>query len=115
MALEISNPLNILSRIYTEKSIDQKTKVSSSVPNVQLIEIIAMILEEILKESERIQHQNTVFTAKSKPTISLKDYLLRLDKFLYCSQECFILALIYIDRITSLNENLTINNSNIHR
>ncbi|EER15302.1 conserved hypothetical protein [Perkinsus marinus ATCC 50983] len=32
------------------------------------------------------------------PNISVADYLIRLSKFFHCSGECFVIALVYLDR-----------------
>ena len=55
------------------------------------------------------------FTSKYKPNISLRDYLTRLGRCFQCSQECFIFALIYIDRLTENCSHFIVNSLNIHR
>lgn len=81
-----------------------------------LIEIISLILEAILKETDKIQDTYpSGFTGRSVPSISIKDYLLRIAKNSQCSDECFILALIYLDRITERNKEFIIKSVNIHR
>ena len=49
------------------------------------------------------------------PTIELRDYLHRVLKYACCSGECFILALIYIDRLIATNPSFIVNSLNIHR
>eukprot|EP01015_Nassula_variabilis_P010425 TRINITY_DN1835_c0_g1_i8.p1 TRINITY_DN1835_c0_g1~~TRINITY_DN1835_c0_g1_i8.p1 ORF type:complete len:154 (-),score=19.82 TRINITY_DN1835_c0_g1_i8:85-546(-) len=69
--------------------------------NAQIATIIADVLEQIVLESENIQEESSYkqFQAKTVPSISVKDYLVRIAKFSHCSQECLIFALIYIDRL----------------
>jgi len=39
----------------------------------------------------------------------------RIAKYSKCSEECFVLALIYIDRLIRKNENIMLNSLNVHR
>ena len=82
----------------------------------KLSDVIATVLAEILRETDKIHDSyTTAFHAKTVPGISIKDYLQRIVKCSKCSQECLILALIYIDRITEKNKNFLIKSLNIHR
>merc|ERR1719487_223256 len=47
--------------------------------------------------------------------LSICDYLSRISTYFQCSHECFVLALVYIDRIVKLHPEFTICNLNIHR
>jgi hypothetical protein len=40
---------------------------------------------------------------------------LRIAKYAACSGECFVLALVYIDRIIQSNPTFVVNSLNIHR
>lgn len=81
-----------------------------------LIEIISLILEAILKETDQIGETFlSGFTGKSVPGISVRDYLIRISTRSHCSDECLVLALIYIDRITEKIRKFMINSLNIHR
>lgn len=81
-----------------------------------LIEIIALVLGAILRETDQITEQFTSgFNARSVPSISIKDYLFRIAKGSHCSDECFILALIFVDRISERNKKFVIKSVNIHR
>ena len=55
------------------------------------------------------------FHALRPPAISIKDYLQRVAKYAACSGECFVLALVYIDRIIQSNPTFVVNSLNIHR
>ena len=89
---------------------------SELIDTYSLIDKIANVLIEIMKETDKIQDfSTTVFHAKSVPSISIKDYLVRIGKSAHCSDECFILALIYIDRITEKKKKFIIKSLNIHR
>ena len=88
----------------------------SQVEVFQMMDIVASVLNKILQETDQIQdHLQTSFNAKSVPSISIKDYLLRIARCSKCSAECVILALIYLDRLTERNEKFMIKSINIHR
>eukprot|EP00922_Rhytidocystis_sp_ex-Travisia-forbesii_P003873 GHVS01005604.1.p1 GENE.GHVS01005604.1~~GHVS01005604.1.p1 ORF type:complete len:228 (+),score=26.38 GHVS01005604.1:198-881(+) len=59
--------------------------------------------------------QITRFHAIKAPDISIKDYLERISKYFGCSNECFVLSLVYIDRIVKLHDEFSVNLLNIHR
>ncbi len=55
------------------------------------------------------------FHALRPPAIGIRDYLNRIAKYACCSGECFVLALVYIDRLIQSNPNFVVNSLNIHR
>jgi len=55
------------------------------------------------------------FHALRPPPISIQDYLDRIAKYSCCSEECFVLALIYIDRLIQTNPEFLVNSLNVHR
>jgi len=57
----------------------------------------------------------TRFHALQPPQITVKSYLTRIAKYSKCSEECFVLALIYIDRLIRHNGNFLVNSLNVHR
>lgn len=57
----------------------------------------------------------TRFHAIRAPNLSIHDYLRRIAKYFQCSNECFVLCLVYIDRIVKRHPEFTICNLNIHR
>lgn len=60
-------------------------------------------------------HRVTRFHAIRAPQLSIGDYLSRISTYFQCSHECFVLALIYVDRIVKLHPEFTISLLNIHR
>jgi hypothetical protein len=56
----------------------------------------------------------TKFHALRAPSISIYDYVERIFKYAACSSECFVLALIYVDRIIQ-RQGFVINSLNVHR
>merc|ERR1719238_157854 len=57
----------------------------------------------------------THFHCVSAPQLSIHDYLMRISKYFQCSHECFVLCLVYIDRIVKREPKFTICDLNIHR
>eukprot|EP00041_Stephanoeca_diplocostata_P016896 m.335059 g.335059 ORF g.335059 m.335059 type:complete len:391 (-) comp20521_c0_seq1:228-1400(-) len=47
--------------------------------------------------------------------ISIRDYLLHIAKAGLCSKECFIIALVYAERLLEKQENFTLSRKNVHR
>ena len=81
-----------------------------------LIECISIVLKQILQQMSRKRIKHTsVFSAKNIPSISILNYLKRINSYAKCSQECFILGLIYIDRVTKLNKSVSLNEYSLHR
>ena len=56
----------------------------------------------------------SIFSAKKRPTISIKAYLDRIIKYSKIEESTLIIILIYIDRLCENNE-LKLNEYNIHR
>ena len=57
----------------------------------------------------------TVFHAVRVPSVSIHDYLFRISRYFLCSPECFVMSLIYIDRIMKKQQGFVISKLNIHR
>lgn len=57
----------------------------------------------------------TRFHAVRASHLSVHDYLMRIATYFQCSHECFVLSLVYIDRIVKLHPEFTISTLNIHR
>jgi len=49
------------------------------------------------------------------PSISLHDYLCRMQKLFQCSNECFVLSMVYIDRILTRNPGFRVSLLNAHK
>lgn len=56
----------------------------------------------------------TKFHALRPPSIGIRDYLERINKYANCSPECLVLMLIYIDRLIQKNS-LVLSSLNVHR
>eukprot|EP00914_Ancora_sagittata_P007210 GHVO01014268.1.p1 GENE.GHVO01014268.1~~GHVO01014268.1.p1 ORF type:complete len:500 (-),score=40.78 GHVO01014268.1:198-1697(-) len=88
--------------------------------DVFFVRALAKVYEQLVKVSRaapgrEADSRPTRFHAIKAPDISIRDYLERIHKYFACSNECFVLSLIYIDRIIKLHDRFTICLLNIHR
>jgi hypothetical protein len=64
----------------------------------------AIRVTDINKEYD-LENNYSSFTSKKTQSITIKDYFKRLFNFANCSEECFTIALIYINRIEEKTTN----------
>lgn len=57
----------------------------------------------------------TSFHGIHVPSMGIRDYILRVRKYLRCSTECFVLAMIYIDRLIKRHPYVTVDRLSCHR
>jgi len=78
--------------------------------------VISYFLTMLVAENDKkpLQRQLGAFNAQNLPEVSIADYLARIVKYTPCSAECYVLALIFIDRIAQ-NQHIRINSHNVHR
>jgi len=84
----------------------------------QIVPVLSCVLSQIVMRNDKLAlnpSQVTIFHALQRPTIGVAKYLERILKYAYCSNECFILALIYIDRLIQRNPQFVITSLNVHR
>lgn len=55
------------------------------------------------------------FHSVRAPPISVPDYIKRIRKYFACSDECFVIALVYLDRITKTSPAVTVSELTVHR
>jgi len=83
-----------------------------------LVPVLSYILSNMVERNDKIaldDTKRTVFHAQKSPLISLHRYLERVLSFSPCSNSCFIIALIYIDRIIQNNPKFVLNSLSVHR
>lgn len=78
-------------------------------------DVIIVILENYLQIKTDPNHKRSVFHVTNPPSITLNKYIKRLEQNMKCSPETFILALIYLDRVSSKQSNFAITHHCIHR
>lgn len=85
-----------------------------------LCKVLAIVLSRLIEANSVSGHDRltptsiTKFHALVPPGICIADYLDRILKYSSCSNECFVLALIYIDRLIQFN-NFALTSFNVHR
>jgi len=92
--------------------------VESSTPDT-IVAIMSKLLTDLVARNDQfpiIQSQVTPFHSSTPPAISVKSYLEdRILKYAGCSEETFILALIYMDQVVQFNPDFIICSLNVHR
>ena len=118
-------------KILNDRDIDEiKDNIDKDTKNIKasnhVIEIVADILEEIVKDNEKNNENElnrsdsnesaiiSVFTSNKTPQISIKKYLTRIMKYSKPETSTVIICLIYIDKICE-NSSLQLSIYNIHR
>lgn len=83
---------------------------------LKTIEIISDLLNNICEECKDISENinNNLFMTKNIPSISIKDYLIRLSQYTKMNDSTIILILIYIDRFCN-NNNISLSYRNIYK
>jgi hypothetical protein len=84
---------------------------------------ISRIIAKFVRDNDQWGAQNdqynphaSHFYIASPANLTIEQYFVRLQKYFHCSNECFILAFIYIDRAVTMNKNaLSLCSRNIHR
>jgi hypothetical protein len=82
-----------------------------------IVQTLSAVLESMILSAEStpdIFKRRTKFEALRAPQISVLDYLLRIYTYASCSSECFVLALIYIDRLHQM-QGFVLTDLNVHR
>lgn len=94
------------------------TDESSSTPEI-IVAVISRLLTDLVARNDQLPmppSQITPFHSSKPPAISVKSYLEdRILKYAGCSEETFILALIYMDQVVQFNPDFIISSLNVHR
>jgi len=84
-----------------------------------IVGVISRLLTDLVARNDQLPlapTQVTPFHSSKPPTISVKSYLEdRILKYAGCSEETFILALIYMDQVVQFNPEFVISSLNVHR
>ena len=91
-------------------------------PNIDLIKAISLTLEAILENNKSSSNykevlkkqSNMVFSSNSIPSISIEEYLKRIQTYSNIEKNTLITSLIFIDRFCRIG-NITLTYYNIHR
>eukprot|EP01134_Creolimax_fragrantissima_P002509 CFRG2509T1 len=84
-------------------------------PKNELIDLLAPLLEQLMEQNNKLKVELTSFHAQSRPPISIHSYLKRFGQYAQMPNECYILLLVYLDRIGQNYSSFCINSFNAHR
>jgi hypothetical protein len=89
--------------------------VEVSKPNTA--DVLAQILAGAVRPSKMCtpKASQSPLDAVRLPSIKIRDYARRLEQYCRCSEECYILSLVYIERALERNPSLSITDLNVHR
>ena len=101
---------------------NEEDSPQSKLPNFDLIRAIAITLNSILETNKNLENykeiirdqSRQVFSANIIPSISIKDYLIRIQTYSNIERSTLIISLIYIDRFCN-KAKVTLTHYNIHR
>lgn len=104
-----------------EKSSKIKTTENLQI-NESLLNKINKILEIVLEENKTLKNynekllsqKNMSFTSYNKPSLSIKDYLYRIQSYTEAEDNTLIISLIYIDRLSEISS-IVLTPYNVHR
>ena len=93
--------------------------------NVESWRLVASILEHVvtkldiarvsLCEAQQQALAPTSFDSSRVPEITIHDYIARIHQFAECSESCYTIAFIYIDRALMMNPGLKLSMKSVHR
>lgn len=84
----------------------------------QFVHALGVVLTQWVQEVADVPgapHKVGVFHSVRAPPMSISDYLDRLRKYFGCSDECFVLALVYIDRASQKHPEMKVCDVTAHR
>eukprot|EP00928_Gymnodinium_smaydae_P054402 TRINITY_DN3817_c0_g2_i3.p1 TRINITY_DN3817_c0_g2~~TRINITY_DN3817_c0_g2_i3.p1 ORF type:complete len:871 (+),score=123.32 TRINITY_DN3817_c0_g2_i3:39-2615(+) len=90
----------------------QRVAMLSGLP---LVTRLSAVLERMAEQSGSEGVQPTPFHSQAKPPGTFLDYMKRLYQYFQCTDECFIIALAYIDRIGRASPELMVSTFSFHR
>jgi len=78
--------------------------------------VVSYFLTALVAENDKKPQQRHLgaFNAQNPPDVSISDYLARIVKYTPCSAECYLLSIIFIDRVVQ-NHQIRVNSYNVHR
>lgn len=92
-----------------------KKMLSEPSADPSLVSSVAALLQQLAAQNKSEGCGAPCFLSATEPVISVPDYMERLARFFQCSRECFVLALIYIDRLLQSNSHIWLCSLNVHR
>lgn len=114
-APERPNP--VVSEAHSEK--DGADECTCTFAGSRFVKGLELVLSHMAQSSVdadgKTRQKATPFQCAHAPTMNIEDYLRRIRKYFHCSDECFVLALIYIDRVAKIDPGMAVSALNVHR
>lgn len=111
-------------QVSVAKSVEDSNLPSLDVQNTveQFVTGLALILAQWVENTSASAGKSRPgsrkligFYSPRAPSISIKQYLERIQRFFVCSDECFVLVLVYISRAVKREPAMTICDLSVHR
>ncbi|CAA7026926.1 unnamed protein product [Microthlaspi erraticum] len=102
-----------------QKIIQEQDTMAEIMPDV--ITAMSSLLQRVSETNDDLsrpfrEHQMmSAFNALTKPSISIRSYMERIFKYANCSDSCYIVAYIYLERFIQKQPYLPIDSFNVHR
>lgn len=104
------------------QSTDSNTYEDYSTLNETLLNKITQILNSVLAENKKLSNykekissqKNMSFTSYDKPSVTINEYLVRIQKYSEAEDSTIIMGLMYVDRICEIAK-IVLTPYNIHR
>mmetsp|Transcript_27439 Transcript_27439/g.49984 ORF Transcript_27439/g.49984 Transcript_27439/m.49984 type:complete len:288 (-) Transcript_27439:123-986(-) len=80
----------------------------------KLIRGLSKVLMQWASQTDSTE-EHTCFHSQKPPPMSMIDYVARLRTYFFCSDTCFLVALIYIDRLIKTHPHIKVCNLSVHR
>jgi len=97
-----------------EKLAKPDLPISSTLADDQIIFGVAKLMKAMCREC-KASVKKTGFQSKKLPTMSLSGYASRIHSYFRCSDECFVLTMVYIDRIVKRSPDIRLTDLTCHR
>jgi len=75
---------------------------------------LAVAMDSMARFAEEPKKMNRFHSVRA-PAITAQQYLERIAKFFQCSDECFVMAMVYIDRLIKLQAEIQVSSLTCHR
>lgn len=98
----------------TESSCEEAVQ-ESLLADDKTIFALAKLLNHMAAAQSSTDGPKTAFHAMRPPSVSLSSFAARIHTFFKCSEECFVLCLVFIDRIIKSNPDFQVSTTSCHR
>jgi hypothetical protein len=99
-------------------AVAEQPKISSSdLTGDQFVESLGLVLTRWVEATAQAgeQQKATQFHSSRLPGLHIRDYLQRIHRYFFCSDECYVMALVYIDRVGKVDPSAVVSELNVHR